>query len=106
MTVITRWERPSGRKLIKLLAAISPHRVHQEEAMELLWPELDAGAAVLDDSIWIDADHFHQLAMAALAHPSVAALEDAQKLYPGEPLLEDRYEEGSGDQPENAAVKP
>ena len=35
-----------ARSLIKLLALSSGHRLHREQAMDLLWPELDSKAAL------------------------------------------------------------
>lgn len=43
------WERPSGKTLVKLLATFPGHRLHREEALDLLWPDLapDSAAASL-----------------------------------------------------------
>src|SRR5437764_774585 len=41
-----RWSRRSAALLVKLLA-LQPHRqLHREQAMELLWPELEPHAAI------------------------------------------------------------
>ncbi|GEM_PF-604498 len=39
------WERPTPKRLLKVLAVASEHRMHREQVQELLWPELspDAG---------------------------------------------------------------
>ena len=40
-----RWSRRKPKLLVKLLALQPHHRLHREQLMELLWPELDAEAA-------------------------------------------------------------
>jgi predicted ATPase/DNA-binding SARP family transcriptional activator/DNA-binding CsgD family transcriptional regulator len=39
------WRLKKAGSLLKLLALIPAHRLHREQAMDLLWPELDSGAA-------------------------------------------------------------
>lgn len=39
------WRLKKARSLIKLLALAPGHRLHREQAMEWLWPDLDSGAA-------------------------------------------------------------
>ena len=39
------WRRSKAAGLVKLLALASAHRLHREQAMELLWPELPSDAA-------------------------------------------------------------
>src|SRR3954453_13427757 len=39
------WRLRKARSLVKLLALAPEHRVHREEACELLWPDRDAKAA-------------------------------------------------------------
>jgi DNA-binding SARP family transcriptional activator len=39
------WRLRKAASLIKLLALAPGHRLHREQAMDLLWPDLDAGAA-------------------------------------------------------------
>jgi predicted ATPase/DNA-binding SARP family transcriptional activator/DNA-binding CsgD family transcriptional regulator len=41
----SRWRHSKATALVKLLALAPGHRRHQEEVMNLLWPELDARAA-------------------------------------------------------------
>jgi DNA-binding SARP family transcriptional activator len=41
-----RWSRRKPALLVKLLALQPHHQLHREQAMEYLWPELDAVAAV------------------------------------------------------------
>ena len=40
-----RWRLRKARSLVKLLALSSGHRLHREQAMELLWPGLDPQSA-------------------------------------------------------------
>lgn len=40
-----RWKRRKPKQLVKLLALQPHHQLHREQAMEMLWPELDVGAA-------------------------------------------------------------
>ncbi len=39
------WRLKKAGSLLKLLALAPAHRLHREQAMDLLWPELDSGAA-------------------------------------------------------------
>jgi DNA-binding SARP family transcriptional activator len=39
------WRLRKAGNLIKLLALAPGHRLHREQAMDLLWPELESGAA-------------------------------------------------------------
>jgi predicted ATPase/DNA-binding SARP family transcriptional activator/DNA-binding CsgD family transcriptional regulator len=40
------WRLKKSASLVKLLALAPAHRLHREQAMELLWPELDSKAAL------------------------------------------------------------
>src|SRR5829696_5350142 len=40
------WRLKKATSLLKLLALAEGHRLHREQAMELLWPELDPDAAL------------------------------------------------------------
>src|SRR5215207_3264373 len=42
---VDRWRLRKARSLIKLLALVSGHRLHREQAMELLWPNSGKSAA-------------------------------------------------------------
>jgi two-component SAPR family response regulator len=42
------WRLRKGAGLIKLLALEPGHRMHREQLMDLLWPEVDAKAAAKD----------------------------------------------------------
>jgi DNA-binding SARP family transcriptional activator len=41
----SRWRHSKATSLVKLLALAAGHRRHREDVMNLLWPELIAGAA-------------------------------------------------------------
>ena len=41
------WRLRKARELVKLLALARGHRLHREQAMDALWPELDPAAAAL-----------------------------------------------------------
>ncbi len=60
------WRLRKARSLVKLLALSEGHRVHREQAMELLWPGLDPRSA---------SNNLHQVLHAArrALEPSVAA---------------------------------
>lgn len=49
------WQRPSARRLIKLLALTPEHRLHGEQIIETLWPELDpaGGANALRKAVYL-----------------------------------------------------
>src|SRR5918994_3108325 len=40
------WHLRKATSLLKLLALVPGHRLHREQAMELLWPDLDPKAAL------------------------------------------------------------
>ena len=39
------WRLRKGRELVKLLALAAGHRLHREQLMDALWPDLDPAAA-------------------------------------------------------------
>jgi len=108
------WRRSSAAALVKLLAVTPGHRMHREQLIEVLWPELDqaAGARRLtkalhfarralaagqvrlrDDllslkghDLWVDIDAFEA---AALRGDTEAAL----ALYTGDLLPENRFDQ-------------
>jgi len=43
------WQRAKAKALVKLLAVQPDHRLHREQLLDLLWPDLDPGSA--DDSL-------------------------------------------------------
>ena len=107
------WRRNRARALVKLLALAPDHRLHREQLMDALWPDLDVeaeaanlrkaihfarqaigpdhilvrgGVVALDArALTVDVDVFEALARSGAA---TAALE----LYRGELLPEDRFE--------------
>ena len=107
------WRRSKARAMVKLLALAPGHRLHREQLMESLWPDLDPDAAGANlrkalhfargalgaDSLrvsseivrldaatlWIDVDAFED---AVRAGNTAAAL----ALYTDDLLLEDRFE--------------
>lgn len=115
------WRHRRATELVKILALAEGHRVHREQLMDLLWPELglEAGAANLrkavhfarrafgtDEaivvagemlSLWpkgavlVDCERFETSARAALLSDDVEAAAGAAVLYTGELLPEDRY---------------
>jgi DNA-binding SARP family transcriptional activator len=107
------WRRNKAKAVVKLLALAPSHRLHREQLMDLLWPELapDAAAANLRKAVhfarqalapehlrlrqevlqlgaerlWVDVQAFQAAAQAG----DLAAAID---LYGGELLPEDRFE--------------
>ena len=113
------WRLRKARTLVKLLALEPGRRLHREQAMDLLWPELDASAAQnnlhqalhaarrvlgadsltladamlgLDAAVVCDVDAFERAAAEARRTTDTSAYRDALDLYGGELLPEDRYE--------------
>src|SRR6476620_3059238 len=41
----TVWRLKKARELVKLLALADGHRLHREQAMDVLWPDRDPGSA-------------------------------------------------------------
>jgi DNA-binding SARP family transcriptional activator len=108
-----RWHRRKACALVKLLALAPGHRLHREQLMDILWPDLrpDAAGANLrkavyfarqaigagalrsredgvwlePDGLWVDVDAFQ----AAIAAGDAAA---AVGLFRGDLLPEDRFE--------------
>ncbi|MDP9465404.1 MAG: transcriptional regulator, partial [Actinomycetota bacterium] len=107
------WRRSKARSVVKLLALAPGHRLHREQLMEWLWPDLDPDAAAANlrkamhfarralgadavrvsneivrleaTALWVDVDAFEE---AARAGDTVRAL----GLYTDDLLLEDRFE--------------
>ncbi|MFI9815134.1 BTAD domain-containing putative transcriptional regulator [Saccharothrix variisporea] len=116
------WRSRRAADLVKLLAIESGHRMHREQAMDLLWPGLSAEAAGANlrkavhyarralggpDAIAVtghvlalwpgadldcDLERFDRAADAALASGDATACTAAAALYPGDLLPDDRYE--------------
>jgi len=112
------WRHTRAAQLVKVLALADGHRLLREQAMELLWPDLDPAAAsgnlrkalyyarqalgspasIADHGGWmelfpagvvVDADVFERTARRALA--AHADYGTAAARYPGDLLPEDRY---------------
>jgi len=107
------WRRNKAKAIVKLLALASGHRLHREQLMDVLWPDLapEAAAGNLRKAVyfarqalapehvrvhgemlrleaprlWIDVDAFEAAAEAA-------DVESAVELYGGDLLPEDRFE--------------
>jgi predicted ATPase len=114
----TAWRLKKARELVKLLALAPGHRLHREQAMDVLWRELGPGAAannlhqavhvarrtldaeaielrdeVLTLNAVIDVDRFELAAANARRVATAAAYQTAISLYAGELLPENRYED-------------
>jgi predicted ATPase len=114
----SRWRLRKARELVKLLALAPRHRVHREQLMEALWPELDpaagannlhqvvhvarralgAEAVVLHEELLtlsasVDVDEFERAAQEARRAGSPGAYRAAMSLYGGELLPENRYDD-------------
>ncbi len=114
----SRWRLRKARELVKLLALAPRHRVHREQLMEALWPELDpaagannlhqvvhvarralgADAVVLSEELLtlsasVDVDEFERAAREARRAGSPGAYRAAMSLYAGELLPENRYDD-------------
>ena len=112
------WRLRKGRELVKLLALASAHRLHREQLMDALWPELDSAAAAnnlhqvvhvarralgvdaveLRDELLtlragVDVDDFERAAEQARHAGSAGAYRAALSLYGGELLPENRYDD-------------
>ncbi|WP_409330567.1 alpha/beta fold hydrolase [Trujillonella humicola] len=117
------WPRRDPASLVKLLALRPDRRLHREQVMDLLWPDLGPGeaaprlhkaahyarrtlgredAVVLRDGmvallpgvpVCVDAEQFERAARAALADGSVAAAAAVLDRHPAEPLPADVYAE-------------
>src|SRR5690348_12097109 len=112
------WRLKKARELVKLLALARGHRLHREQAMDALWPELDPSAAAnnlnqavhvarralgaeaivsRDDSLLlaatIDVDELEAAAATARRQPTVVAYRAARGFARGELLPENRYDD-------------
>lgn len=122
------WRLRKSRNLLKLLALAPGHRLHREELLDTLWPDLDSRAAANNlhyalhvargvlgvaspggspyvklgrdevalcpaQPVWIDVEAFEEAAAAARHGDDPAACEAALRLYTGDLLPEDRYED-------------
>jgi predicted ATPase len=112
------WRLKKARELVKLLALAPGHRLHREQAMDVLWPDLGPAAAAnnlhqalhvarraldvdaieLRDEVLfltasIDVDQFGLAAVHARRAATPAAYRAALSLYRGELLPENRYDD-------------
>ncbi|MBI4539389.1 MAG: SARP family transcriptional regulator [Gemmatimonadetes bacterium] len=115
------WRHRRATELVKMLALADRHRLHREQLMDAMWPDLEAEAAAAnlrkalhyarrafgsDDALttatemielWpagdlsVDAARFEEAARAALDSGDREASAEAAGLYAGELLPEDRY---------------
>jgi predicted ATPase len=114
----TVWRLKKARELVKLLALAPGHRLHREQAMDVLWPDRAPGAAAnnlhqavhvarralgadaieLRDEVLflvaeIDVDRFVLAAADARRAGTAVAYRAALSLYGGELLPENRYDD-------------
>jgi predicted ATPase len=112
------WRLKKARELVKLLALAPDHRLHREQAMDVLWPDRGATSAANNlnqavhvarralgpDSIEtrdellalvaeVDVDRFELAARDARRAASAAAYQAALSAYGGELLPENRYDD-------------
>ena len=112
------WRLKKARELVKLLALAPGHRLHREQAMDVLWRDrgpaaaannlhqavhvarraLDAEAIELRDEVLfltaeVDVDRFELAAADARRVKTPAAYRAALALYAGELLPENRYDD-------------
>jgi predicted ATPase len=123
------WRLKKARELVKLLALAPEHRLHREQVMDVLWRELEPGAAannlhqavyvarraldrgaieVRDEMLQltadIDADRFEIAAADARRARTPAAYRAALAEYGGELLPENRYDDWTEEQREELAA--
>ena len=117
-----RWGGERGRALVKLLALSRGHRLHREQVIDALWPELSLRAAAprlhkathmarraLGDqtavatsegtlALWpsaeviVDVERFESLAMDVRTMSGDVAVAEALEVYRGDLLPDDLYE--------------
>jgi predicted ATPase len=112
------WRLKKARELVKLLALAPDHRLHREQAMDVLWRDLAPAAAannlhqavhvarrtlaaeaielreeVLSLNVEIDVDRFELAAANARRVKTTTAYRAAISLYSGELLPENRYDD-------------
>ena len=112
------WRLKKARELVKLLALAPGHRVHREQAMDVLWRDrdpaaaannlhqavfvarraLDAGAIEVREEVLqltadVDVDRFELAAAEARRARTASAYRAALFLYGGELLPENRYDD-------------
>ncbi|MGZ4459124.1 MAG: AfsR/SARP family transcriptional regulator, partial [Nocardioidaceae bacterium] len=128
------WNRRGAAALVKLLALADGRRMHREQVMDALWPELSVDEAgprlhkaahyarralgeatalqlrhdlvqlLPDVTVSVDAVDFRRRAEAALAAGSVADAQTALEGYGGPLLPDDLYEPWTGEWRETVSV--
>lgn len=119
---LAAWRRRKSAAMLKILALAPGYRMHREQMMDLLWPELDPAQAannlyqVLhgarraigvsdilllrdqivqinpDIPIRVDAVAFEQAVAEARSNPQISSYQHAIQLYSGQLLPDDLYE--------------
>src|SRR4051794_12422922 len=114
------WRLKKGRELVKLLALARGHRLHRDQALDVLWRELAPSAAAnnlhqavhvarrvlgsgaiqvrdevlsLEASVEVDVDQLERAAADARRMKTASAYRAALALYRGELLPENRYDD-------------
>ena len=112
------WRLKKARELVKLLALARDHRLHREQAMDVLWRDLAPAAAAnnlhqavhvarraldpaaiesRDGALYltaeVDVDEFEQAAVHARREETATAFRAALDVYAGELLPENRYDD-------------
>ncbi|HSE09718.1 MAG TPA: alpha/beta fold hydrolase [Nocardioidaceae bacterium] len=128
------WSRRDAASLVKVLSLRRDHRLHREQVMDMLWPDLGVAeaaprlhkaahfarkttsrpdAVVLrgelvsllpGEEVHVDVDDFETDAGMALADASPGAAVDVLDKYPGEPLPADLYAEWADEPRERLAA--
>jgi predicted ATPase len=118
----TAWRLKKARELVKLLALAPGHRLHREQVMDVLWRDRNPAAAannlnqavhvarralgasaitvrdgVLDLSAVVDVDSLELAAAEARHTRTPGAYRTALRLYAGELLPENRYDDWAED---------
>lgn len=128
------WRLTKARSLVKLLALEKGHRLHREQVVDLLWPDLEPEAATNNFHqalhaarralgtvipggaatpvirlqrqllaleppfpVWVDVSAFEQAVEVAQLSNDPADAYAAEKLYGGDLLLEDLFEDWAAD---------
>ncbi|MFL5884004.1 MAG: AAA family ATPase, partial [Thermoleophilaceae bacterium] len=124
------WRLKKARELVKMLALAPGHRLHREQAMDLLWPELGPDAAAnnlnqavhvarralasdaievrdemlqLAPAVDVDVDLFELAAADARRAGTPGAYRAVLALYAGELLPENRYDDWATERRESLA---
>jgi predicted ATPase/Tfp pilus assembly protein PilF len=112
------WRLRKAKELVKLLALADGHRLHREQAMDVLWPDRDPAAAAnnLNQAVHaarralgaeaitlhegllrleadVDVELFERAAADARSEPTAQACVRALSFYGGELLPENRYDD-------------